>query len=236
MITRISMYIYLRTRVPLQRHCNTLQHTVTHRCSGTAPIDIDRDVAITINVFCRVDVYQHSLTQSNVLQCVAVCCSVLQCVAVCCSVLQCVAVCCSVSQRIAACCSMLQSKIGLDRDAIIIHVSCRVDVYLHLHRAVCCSVSQCVAVCCSTLECVEVCCSALQCAEVCCSVLQCVAVCCSVLQCVAVCCSVLQCVAMYQYLHRLEHGRAPAATTDYVRVVTSIIKVSLSHSCVSTFT
>jgi len=30
---------------------------------------------------------------SDVLQCVAVCCSVLQCVAVCCSVLQCVALC-----------------------------------------------------------------------------------------------------------------------------------------------
>jgi len=77
---------------------------------------------------------------SEVLQCIAVCCSVLQvccsvlqyvvvscsviavCCSVCCSVLQCVAVCCSVLQRVAACCSVLQ------------------------YVAVCCSVVQSVAV------------------------------------------------------------------------------------------
>jgi len=35
-------------------------------------------------------------SNSEVVYCVAVCCSVLQCVAVCCSVLQCAVVCCSV--------------------------------------------------------------------------------------------------------------------------------------------
>jgi len=39
-------------------------------------------------------------TDSQVLQCVAVCRSVSQCVAECCSVLKCVAVCCSVLQSI----------------------------------------------------------------------------------------------------------------------------------------
>jgi len=72
---------------------------------------------------------------SNVLQCVAVCCSVLQCVAVCCSLLQSVAVCCSLLQCIAVCRSVLQWV------------------------AVLCSVLHCVALCCSVLQCVAVCCN-----------------------------------------------------------------------------
>ena len=56
------------------------------------------------------------------------------------------------------------------------------------HRAVCCSVLQCVAVCCSVLQCVTVCCSVLQCVAACYSVLLCVALC-RLLPCVTVCCS-----------------------------------------------
>jgi len=66
-----------------------------------------------------------------------------------------------------------------------------------IHRAVCCSVLQCVAVCCSVLQ---MCCSVLQSValihrallHVCYAVVQCVAACCSVLQRVAACCSMLQ--------------------------------------------
>ena len=80
---------------------------------------------------------------SDLLQCVAVCCSVLQCATMCCSVLQCVAVCDNVLQCIAVYCSVLQCA------------------------AVCCGVLQCVAPCCCVLQCVTVCCSVLQCVAVC---------------------------------------------------------------------
>ena len=66
--------------------------------------------------------FLNSLLATQLMQCIAVCCSVLQCVSVCCNVLQCVAECCSVLQSVAVCCSVLQCV------------------------AVCCSVLQCVAV------------------------------------------------------------------------------------------
>ena len=94
---------------------------------------------------------------SQLMSCVAVCCSVLQCFRVCCSVLQ---------ERVNAdacepshvmCCSVLQCV------------------------ALCCSVLKCFAMCCSVLQCVAMCCSVLQCVAVCGSMLQCIAVCCSAL-------------------------------------------------------
>jgi len=90
-------------------HCNTLQHTVTHRESGAAHDSSalsDTDSGMEAEV---VDALEYdSVMLCSMLQCVAVCCSVLQCVAVCCTVLQYVAVCCSVLQCFALCCSMLQ--------------------------------------------------------------------------------------------------------------------------------
>jgi len=97
------------------------------------------------------------VTQSRVLQCVAVCCSVLQCVlitrwslahtslgswlkAVCCSVLQCVAVCCSVLQCVAVC-----ADHEMKSRAYVIRIVTRSRVL----QCVCWSVLKCVAVCCS---------------------------------------------------------------------------------------
>jgi len=45
----------------------------------------------------------------------------------------------------------------VSRNAPLLNVC--VGVHVHLHRAVCCSVMQCVAVCCSVLQCVAVCCN-----------------------------------------------------------------------------
>ena len=50
---------------------------------------------------------------SNVLQCVAVCCSVLHCVALCCTVLHCVALCCTVLQCVAV---LTEYDAGVARD------------------------------------------------------------------------------------------------------------------------
>jgi len=70
---------------------------------------------------------------TDVLQCVAVCCSVLQCVAVCCSVLQCVAVRCSVL------CSVLQTSERPSPPTLKSHYV----VNLKSLRIDCCSVLQC---------------------------------------------------------------------------------------------
>jgi hypothetical protein len=95
----------------------------------------------------------------SVLQCFAVCCSVLQCVAVCCRVLQCVsrvfsvrfqcvAVGCSVSCALFASCYLAHARLHtLSHSVLLLPQPC---------RAVCWSVSQCVAECCSVLPCVAV--------------------------------------------------------------------------------
>jgi len=91
---------------------------------------------------------------------------------------------------------MLQSKIGLDRDvAIITYVSCCVDVFQHLNRAVCCSVLQRIAVRCSVFKSKmgldrDVAIIILVSCRVNVYLHLHRAVCCRVLQCVAVCCSV----------------------------------------------
>ena len=112
---------------------------------------------------------------------------------VCCSVLQCVAVCMHTCMHLVYTYKYIFVSTMPQKANAIPHSNTHET---HVFRAVCCSVSQCVAVCCSVLRCVVVCCSVLQCVAVCCSVLQRVAVSCSVLnvcmQCVAVCCSVLQ--------------------------------------------
>jgi len=91
-----------------------------------------RGAAIIFTIISRV---------SDLLQCVAVCCSMLQCAAVCYSMLQCVAMPLLLQQfrRYLICCRVLQ------------------------YGVVCCSVLQCVAVCCSVLQCVTVCYSVWRC-------------------------------------------------------------------------
>jgi len=79
----------------------------------------------------------HLYIYTNLLQCVAVCCSVLQCVAVCCSVLQCVA----------ACCKVLQSHvIGMAAAAGAEAASNDIFIYALCGRAL-----VCVGACCSVL-------------------------------------------------------------------------------------
>jgi len=94
------------------------------------------------------------LTLSDVLQCVAVCCSVSQCLAVCCSVLQCLAVCRSVLQCVAVCC--IFSLTWLDRIATKAVASLQWE-------NVCCGVLRCVAVGECVLRRVAVCCSGRMC-------------------------------------------------------------------------
>jgi len=63
---------------------------------------------------------------------------------------------------------------------------------IYLSRA-----SLCCVLCCSVLQCIAVYCSVFQCGAVWCSVVQCGAVCRSVLQCVAVCCSTTRIIQTY---------------------------------------
>jgi len=152
---------------------------------------------------CRISVYTVCVREiwryleTNVLQCVAVCCRVLPCVAVCCNVLskrdmkvrrgERVAVCCNVLQCVAI--SSPQYRRGdhsdIEANILTLHRVCtcrRAHVYVQ-HTA-----THCTATHCHTLQHTYIVCA------VCCSVLQCVRegtsrrVCCSVLQCVAVCC------------------------------------------------
>ena len=67
------------------------------------------------------------LRNTNLLQCVAVCCSVLQCVAVCCTV----------------CCNMLQCKVW--------NFSFEYEFVTEYQSVVETQVLQCVAMCCSVL-------------------------------------------------------------------------------------
>ena len=79
-----------------------LQH-VAVRCSKLQCVVVRSGVAQRVAVRCRalqcVAVCSTMNQDTDLLQCVDVCCSVLQCVAVCCSVLQCVAVCCSAMNK-----------------------------------------------------------------------------------------------------------------------------------------
>jgi len=155
-------------------HCNTLQHTATVTLWASPTFlqrwHLKRCRRCWIASTPPLMHYQQSTTfsksrpsathVSNVLQCVAACCSVLQSL----HLLSCVihraqhfkveTIGDASNHSVAACwacCSLLQ----------------RVE-----RVAACCSVLQCVAVCCSVLQRVAVCCSVLQCVAACCSVLQ----------------------------------------------------------------
>jgi len=119
---------------------------------------------------------RHDSRTSNVVQCVAACCSMLQCV----------------ETHICVLCMT---------DTSVTHLwhTCKCD--MTREPPMCCSVLQCVAACCSVLQRVAVFYSTanaggsigmLQRAAVWCSVLHCAAVCCSVMQRVSVCFRVLQ--------------------------------------------
>jgi len=109
-----------RQHIHSTRHCNTLQHTATHRFWSIAN---SQEQFFTTHSVLHMRWTQCVAVCCSVLQCVAVCwsvlqclsqiipvcpqCNAVQCVAVCCSVLQCVVVRCSVLQCVATCCSVL---------------------------------------------------------------------------------------------------------------------------------
>jgi len=146
---------------------------------------------------------------SNLLHCVAVCCSVTLCTrqddqffaALCCSVLKGVVVCCMVLQCVAVCCSVLQCNL----------VNTKIRSFLAL--SVLHSLPS-VAFCCSVLPSVAVCCLLLQCVAFCCSVLPSVAFCCSVLPSVAVCCLLLPSVAVGLFYKTIK----PPAPMNHVSI------------------
>jgi len=113
-------------------HCNTPQHTATHR--NLILLELD-------------------LTYTRVLQCVALCCSLLQCVAMCCTVLQCVAVwCCNVLQCVTMRTVCILAQNTPTYSAVEFLHLCKLglsSVCVLLCDVVFGSVLQCVAACCS---------------------------------------------------------------------------------------
>ena len=79
--------------------------------------------------------------------------------------LQCVALCCSVLQRVTTCYSLSLCASGYCTVLWGVQICCRVMQCASVCCSVC-SVLQCVAVCCSVLQCVAVCCTMLQCVAV----------------------------------------------------------------------
>jgi len=150
-------YIYVLAELPVTKQaCCTVLQRIAVYCS------VVQCFAVTEYV-CSFGII---IDETNLLQCVAVCCS-------------------DIIDMF-----FRNSQWRLEYAAVCCHVLLY-DAVLQC-VAVCCSALQCVAVCCSVLHCVAVFCSVLQCVAVCCSMIQCIAGFCRVLQRVPSCCSVLQ--------------------------------------------